>query len=359
MNKNLYVVLMAGGVGVRFWPYSRNAQPKQFLDVLGVGKTLLQSTYERFLPLCPKENIFVVTHEEHVHLVKEQLSEINEAQILAEPMRKNTAPCIAYASYKIAELNKNAIIIVTPSDHLILKEQEFHHVIAKAADQAKKQDKLITLGISPTRPETGYGYIQFIEEKKFLKKVKTFTEKPELSLAKKFLESGDFVWNAGIFIWGVQAIIQALKEHQPELAEVFEEMQDKFGTSSEKTALQHAYGQCKNISIDYAIMEKASNVFVCQGDFSWSDLGSWGAIHDISEKDKSNNAVQANALLYDTRNSIIKTSSPDKLIVVQGLNGYLVGAFGNVVIVCEKDKEAQFRKFVNDLKSKPGGTDFL
>jgi len=278
MNNNLYVVLMAGGVGVRFWPYSRNAQPKQFLDVLGVGKTLLQSTYERFLPLCPKENIFVVTHEEHVHLVKQQLSGIGDSQILAEPMRKNTAPCIAYASYKIAKLNKDAIVVVSPSDHLILKEQEFQSVIAKAADQAKKQDKLITLGINPTRPETGYGYIQFIEEKKFLKKVKTFTEKPELSLAKKFLESGDFVWNA---------------------------------------------------------------------------------IYEISTKDSSNNAVQANALLYDTRNSIIRTSSPDTLVVAQGLNGYLVGVFDNVVIVCEKDKEEQFRKFVNDLKARPGSNEFL
>jgi mannose-1-phosphate guanylyltransferase len=274
-------------------------------------------------------------------------------------MRKNTAPCIAYASYKIAKLNKDAVIVVSPSDHLILKEQEFQQVINKAADQAKKQDKLITLGISPTRPETGYGYIQFIEDKKFLKKVKTFTEKPELSLAKKFLESGDFVWNAGIFIWGVQAILQALKEHQPELTEVFEEIADSFNTANEKEALQQAYGQCKNISIDYAVMEKASNVYVCQGEFSWSDLGSWNAIHEISQKDESNNAVQANALLYDTRNSIIRTSSPNTLVVAQGLNGYLVGVFDNVVIVCEKDKEEQFRKFVNDLKARPGSNEFL
>ena len=204
---------MAGGVGVRFWPYSRNSKPKQFLDVLGTGKTLLQSTFDRFTALCPAENIYVVTHEEHADLVRKQLPQLKEHQILAEPMRKNTAPCIAYASYTIAERNKDAVIVVSPSDHLILKESEFHEVIKKAVDQAKSQDKLITLGIKPTRPETGYGYIQYHTEKSFAKKVKTFTEKPELSLAKKFLESGDFVWNSGIFIWGVQAILKELHEH--------------------------------------------------------------------------------------------------------------------------------------------------
>src|SRR5215218_9085082 len=234
MNKNLYVVLMAGGVGVRFWPYSRNSKPKQFLDVLGTGKTLLQSTYERFLPFCSHENIYVVTHEEHADLVKEQLPELRDDQVLAEPMRKNTTACIAYASYKIYEKNKDAIIVVSPSDHLILKENEFIEIIKKAADQAKAQDKLITLGIKPTRPETGYGYIQYHTEKSFAKKVKTFTEKPELSLAKKFLESGDFVWNSGIFIWGVQAIMKELHEQLPEMAEVFDEIKNKLGTSEEK-----------------------------------------------------------------------------------------------------------------------------
>ena len=358
MNKNLYVVLMAGGVGVRFWPYSRNSKPKQFLDVLGTGKTLLQSTFDRFLPLCPTENIFVVTHEEHANLVREQLPQLSDQQILSEPMRKNTAPCIAYASYKIAKLNKDAVIVVSPSDHLILKEAEFHEVIRKAADQAKGQDKLITLGITPTRPETGYGYIQYHTEKSFAKKVKTFTEKPELSLAKKFLESGDFVWNSGIFIWGVKAVMDELHEHLPEMAEVFDEIQSKLGTDEERDAIHTAYPQCKSISIDYGIMEKARNVYVCLGNFTWSDLGSWASIHEISVKDENNNVINANALSYESRNCIIK-GSPDKLIVVQGLNGYLVGEFGNVVIVCEKDKEEQFRRFVNDVKSKPNSTDFV
>lgn len=358
MNKNLYVVLMAGGVGVRFWPYSRNSKPKQFLDVLGTGKTLIQSTLERFLPLCPMENIYVVTHEEHAALVKEQLPELSDQQILAEPMRKNTAACITYASYKIYEKNKDAVIVVSPSDHLILKENEFRDIIKKAVDQAKAQDKLITIGIKPTRPETGYGYIQYHTEKTFTKKVKTFTEKPELTLAKKFLESGDFVWNAGIFIWGVQAIIKALQSYTPEMAEVFEDIKTKLGTSDEKSAINAAYPQCKSISIDYAVMEKAQNVYVCLGDFDWSDLGSWASIHEISTKDENNNAISANAQTYETRNCIIRGSN-DKLIVVQGLNGYLVGEFGNVVIVCEKDKEEQFRRFVNDVKTRPNANEFI
>jgi mannose-1-phosphate guanylyltransferase len=354
MNRDLYVVLMAGGVGVRFWPYSRNSKPKQFLDVLGMGKTLLQSTYERFLPLCPKENILVVSHEEHAALVREQLPELKDDQIVAEPMRKNTAPCIAYASFKVQQKNKNAVIVVTPSDHLILNEREFQKVIEKAASEATQQDKLITLGIKPTRPETGYGYIQYIESKSFAKKVKTFTEKPALAIAKKFMDSGDFVWNAGIFIWGVQSIISSLQKHQQELTEVFEDIKEDLGTEREKKAIEQAYGQCKNISIDYAVMEKADNVYVCLGSFLWSDLGSWGSIHEISEKNGDNNVIQSTSLTYDTRNCIIK-GSKDKLIVVQGLNGYLVGEFGNVIIVCEKDKEDQFRKFVIDVKSMPGG----
>ncbi len=359
MNKNLFVVLMAGGVGVRFWPYSRNSRPKQFLDVLGTGRTLLQSTLDRFAPLCPIENIFVVTHEEHAELVRQQLPQLSDDQILAEPMRKNTAPCIAYASYKINQINPDAVIVVTPADHLILKEQEFQDVIKKAADQAKAQDKLITLGITPTRPETGYGYIQYHTDKTFAKKVKTFTEKPELSLAKKFLESGDFVWNSGIFIWGVQAIIKAFQSYVPEMAEVFDEIKTRLGTRDEKDSILAAYAQCKSISIDYAIMEKAQNVYVCLGsNFNWSDLGSWASIHEISEKDSNNNAITANAMTYDTRNCIIRGSN-DKLIVAQGLNGYLVGEFGNVFIVCEKDKEEMFRRFVNDLKSRPNSADFI
>lgn len=358
MNKDLYVVLMAGGVGTRFWPYSRNAKPKQFLDVVGIGKTLIQSTYDRFVGLCPPENIFVVTHEEHKQITKEQLPLLTDDQILAEPMRKNTAPCILYASNKIAKQNPNAIMVVSPSDHLILNEADFQQTILNSAEQAKNQDRLVTLGIKPTRPETGYGYIQFLESKELLKKVKTFTEKPELTLANKFLESGDFVWNAGIFIWGVQAIRNAFEKYLPEMSEIFDEATPKLSTPEEKAAIQSAYSQTKNISIDYGIMEKADNVYVMLSNFAWSDLGSWGSLYEHSTKDAMNNVIGADSMTYDTRNSIIK-GDKNKLIVVQGLNGYLVGAFGNVVIVCEKDKEDLFRKFSNDLKSKPNNTDYL
>lgn len=358
MNKNLYVVLMAGGVGTRFWPYSRNSQPKQFLDVLGTGKTLLQSSYDRFLALCPKENIYIVTSEEHAEITHEQIPDLDRSQILTEPMRKNTAPCIAYAAHKISKFNPDGVIVVSPSDHLILNEADFQQTIEKCYDKAKDQDKLITLGIRPTRPETGYGYIQYIEGKHALKKVKTFTEKPELALAKTFLESGEFVWNAGIFVWGVKAIHAAFHKYLPEMAEVFDEAATRFGTPEEKNALQSAYLQTKSISIDYGIMEKADNVYVWLSNFAWSDLGSWNSLHDNSIKDSNNNAINADSMVYETRNSVIK-GPKDKLIVVQGLNGYLVGAFDNVFIVCEKDKEEWFRRFVNDLKSRPNGNDYL
>ena len=259
---------------------------------------------------------------------------------------------------KIARKNSEAVVVVSPADHLILNEEEFQSTIRKSAEFAKSQDKLITLGITPTRPETGYGYIQYLEGKSPLKKVKTFTEKPELSLAKKFIESGDFVWNAGIFIWGVQAFFNSFSKHVPEMAEIFDELAPKLYTAEEKTAVETAYAQCKSISIDYGVMEKAENVYVWLSNFAWSDLGSWGSLYDNSRKDANNNVVGAESLIYDTRNSVIK-GSPGKLIVAQGLNGYLIAAFDNVFIVCEKDKEELFRREVNDLKGKPNGGEFL
>lgn len=359
MDKKTYAVIMAGGIGVRFWPYSRNARPKQFLDVLGTGQTLLQASYERFLSLCARENIYVVTNDEHVHLVIEQLPGIAEEQILREPSRKNTAPCIGFASHKIAQRDKEAVIIVSPADHLIMKEREFQKVVTKAVKEARGEDILITMGIHPTRPETGYGYIQYIPDKGFLKKVKTFTEKPQLSLAKAFIESGDFVWNSGIFIWSVQAILNALAQYLPDMAEIFDESAPAFGTPAEAEVVRNAYTQFRNISIDYGVMEKATNVRVCKGNFAWSDLGSWSTVHDISKRDSNNNLVAGQALTYETRNTIVKSLSSGKLIVVQGLNGYLVGDFGNVIIVCEKDREDQFRKFVNDVRGLSNGNEFL
>jgi mannose-1-phosphate guanylyltransferase len=358
MNKNLHVVLMAGGIGTRFWPYSRNTKPKQFLDVLGTGKSLLQATYDRYLPICKPENIWIVTHEEHAELVREQLAITDHERVLAEPMRKNTAPCIAYVANKIFLKDPDAVMIVSPTDHLILSEKEFIQTIQKAVDQAQTQDKLITLGIKPTRPETGYGYIQFLEGKSNLKKVKTFTEKPAIALAKTFVESGDFVWNSGVFVWGVQAILKAFQKYLPEMSEAFEEIRPQLFTAEEKNVITQIYSQTKNISIDYGVMEKADNVYVSLGNFTWSDLGSWASLHEVSAKDSNNNVVNANALIYDSRNSVIK-GPDDRLVVVQGLNGYLVGVFDNVVIICEKDKEEMFRRYVNDLKAKPNSGDYL
>lgn len=358
MQKDVYLILMAGGLGTRFWPYSRTTKPKQFLDILGTGKTLMQSTVERFGDIFPKENIYVVTNVEHQSLVKEQLPFLNDGQILTEPVRRNTAPCIAYATYKIRKINPQAVVIVSPADHLILNEEAFRNLIIESVEQARSQDKLITIGIQPTRPETGYGYIQFHNSDETIKKVKTFTEKPELELANKFLESGDFVWNSGIFIWGIDAIYQAMHKHLPELAEVFDDIDHSLSTENEHAAIKDAYSLSKNISIDYGVMEKADNVYVILGNFSWSDLGSWTTLYELSEKDAANNVVDANVLLYDTTNSIIKAPK-DKLVVAQGLNGYLIGYFDNVIIICEKDKEGQFRSFVNDVKGKPESGNYL
>ncbi|CAN5355294.1 mannose-1-phosphate guanylyltransferase [soil metagenome] len=354
MNQKIFVVIMAGGIGSRFWPYSRNDHPKQFLDVLGIGNSLLQMTYERFLPLCPKENILVVTNEAYAGLVHEQLPEIKKDQVLLEPTRRNTAPCIAYACYKIYKKDPDSCIIIAPSDHAIFKEALFEQTIMNAVNSALENDKLITLGIKPNRPETGYGYIQYHQDTLDpIKKVKTFTEKPQLDLARKFLESGDFVWNAGIFIWNSNSIIQAFNKYMPDTAEIFEEGYNFYYTEKEDAFIKKAYSQCKNVSIDYGIMEKADNVYVVLGDFGWSDLGSWNSLHEIKEKDESLNVIDANALVYESTNCIIK-GPKDTLVVLQGLEGYLVAACDNVVLICKKDEEQKFREFTSDVKSKKG-----
>lgn len=353
-NKDVFVVIMAGGIGSRFWPYSRNDYPKQFLDILGTGTSLLQTTYDRFQTLCPKENIYIVTNDSYEKLVKEQLAGINDDQVLLEPQRRNTAPCIAFASYKIREKNQNAKIIVSPSDHAIFKVGAFVETVNVALSAANAGDKLITIGIKPNRPETGYGYIQYhADEQAPINKVKTFTEKPQLELAKKFIESGDFVWNSGIFIWHVDAIIEAFESYLPEISEIFEEGKKTFYTSKEDDFVQNAYYQCKNISIDYAIMEKASNVFVVLGEFGWSDLGSWNSLFEIREKDKNQNVVEGNLLAYDSSECIVK-GPKNKLIIIQNLKGYLVADCDNVLLICHKDEEQKFREFVSDVKSKKG-----
>jgi mannose-1-phosphate guanylyltransferase len=350
---------MAGGIGSRFWPMSRNARPKQFLDILGTGKSLLQQTFERFEKICPKENIIIVTHADYTGLVKAQLPGISDEQILSEPLRRNTAPCIAYASYKIRLKDPEARIVVAPSDHIILKEDVFTEAILKCLDFTAQNDSLLTLGITPSRPDTGYGYIQFIDEKKgeskhAISRVKTFTEKPNLEMAKFFLQTGEFLWNAGIFIWNVNSILKALEEHLPEINAIFQEGLDKYNTSAETNFIRQAYEQCTNISIDFGVMEKARNVYVMSAEVGWSDLGTYGSLYEHIRHDTRENAVVGkNVMLYDSKNCIVNMPK-DKLVVLQGLDDYIVVESDNILLVCRKSDEQQIRQFVSDVKLQKG-----
>ena len=356
MNNNNYVIIMAGGVGTRFWPFSRSTNPKQFHDVLGIGTTMIQQTVERFDGICPKENIYIVTSKEYYEITKKQMPHLSDDQILLEPNRRNTAPCIAYASYKIGAKNPNANIVVAPADHIILKEDEFRKRINIALHFSAKNDVLVTLGIKPTRPDTGYGYIQFSESEGDIKRVVTFTEKPNLEWAQKFVESGEFVWNAGIFIWNVNAIKKCFEEFLPEMAEAFEEIKADYYTEREADALYKAYPQCKIISIDNGIMERAENVFVVFSEIGWSDLGTWKSLYEISDKDENQNAIDANIMLYDTKNSIIKTPK-DRLVVVSGLDGFIVAEYDNVLMICKKEDEQKVKEFVAAASTK--GKEFV
>jgi len=360
MNKNRYALIMAGGVGSRFWPVSRTEFPKQFIDFFGVGKTLIQSTYERFLNICLPENIFIVTNESYIGLIKEQLPNIGDNQILAEPMMRNTAPCIAYGSMKIAELNPDAVIVVAPSDHTIANQHAFIEAIEKSMDVAADSDCLITLGIKPNRPDTGYGYIQYIDEvlggNSDVHKVKTFTEKPNLELAKSFLQSGDFLWNAGIFIWSVNAINKAFKKHLPDMHEIFTGGKTAFNTISEKEFIANAYQLCTNISIDFGIMEKADNVFVLPSEFGWSDLGTWASIYEMAEKDYVGNAVipSEQVMMYDSSNCMVNVPK-DKLVILQGMHDYIVVESNNTLLICKRAEEQNVKNIVADVKAKFGG----
>ncbi len=349
---------MAGGIGSRFWPMSRNVHPKQFLDILGTGRTLIQQTYDRFLKICPKENIYIVTNEIYLDLVRKQLPDLSAQQILGEPHRKNTAPCIAYVSYKILKANPDANMVVAPSDHIILNQDSFVKAIDKALSFTEKRDCLLTLGIEPSRPDTGYGYIQFIddkiEEQNKISKVKTFTEKPNLEMAKFFLQTGEFLWNAGIFIWNVKSIISAIHEFLPEMDMLFREGKDLYNTPQETSHIRKAYEQCTNISIDFGVMEKAKNVFVMSAAFGWSDLGTYGSLFEHIKHDANENAIVGkNVMVYDTKNCIINMPK-DKLIVLQGLDDYIVVESENVLLVCRKKDEQQIRQFVNDVRINKG-----
>jgi len=350
---------MAGGVGARFWPMSKTSRPKQFIDILGVGKTLIQLTFERFAKICPPENVYVVTNEIYKDLVLSQLPELTEEQVLCEPSRRNTAPCIAYANYKIRGKNEDALIVVAPSDHIILKENEFVTSIHSALEAAKNNDWLITLGIKPSRPDTGYGYIQFKEGDVYeaddqLNKVKTFTEKPNLKIAESFIESGDFLWNSGIFIWSLKSINKAFEIHLEDVDNLFKKGIGLYNTDGEKEFIDKTYSVCKNISIDYGIMEKAKNVYVLTVDFGWSDLGTWGSLYTIRSKDENQNAiVGSNVQLYDSKNCIVDV--PDKKpVVLQGLEGYIVAESDGTLLVCKMEDEQQIRQFVADVKVEIG-----
>lgn len=356
MNPHEYAVIMAGGIGSRFWPESRNNHPKQFIDILDTGKSLIQWTFERFSQFIPIENIYVVTHKKYVYKVQEHLPELCPANIVAEPSRKNTAPCIAYISHKINKLDPEACIICSPADHLILDPEAFSNICKEGLQFVKDHDALLTLGIKPSRPDTGYGYIQFETEAftDHIYKVKTFTEKPDAKLAGTFLESGDFLWNAGIFLWNVKTILNAFCIHQPELCELFEQETERLNTPEEAESIEFIYSQCTNISIDYAVMEKADNVFVKPADFGWSDLGTWSSAYDNMEKDYLNNAVSGkNVMVVDATHCMVK-APPEKLVLLQGLDNFIVVDTPDVLLICSKDNEQQVRDYVADIKRQKG-----
>lgn len=356
---NNYCIIMAGGTGSRFWPLSRLAKPKQFLDILGTGRSLLQQTFDRFSKIIPPENFVIVTNIKYKNLVLEQLPQIKEEQVLPEPLRRNTAPCIAYATYKIKTKNPNAIMVVAPSDHVILKEGEFINQIKNGLDFVKQNNALLTLGIKPCRPETAYGYIQIYKKEDFkdldnLFKVKIFAEKPDVQMAKLFIESGEFFWNSGIFIWSMPAIIEAFNQHLPDVSMLFEKGMKLYNTNDEVHFISKIYSELQSVSVDYGIMEKAQNVYVLTADFGWSDFGNWGTLYENRKKDEAGNVISGdNILTYDTKNCIINIS-PEKIAVLQGLDGYIVAESNDTIMICRKEDEQQIKKFVTDVRIKKG-----
>lgn len=346
---------MAGGVGSRFWPKSRNHFPKQFIDILGLGKSLLQLTYERFLNICPNEQIYILTNADYAGLVKEQLPNVLTANILLEPSRNNTAPCIAYASYKIAKTNPAANIVVAPSDHLILKEAGFLAKVNQALTYSAHNDALLTLGISPTRLDTGYGYIKYqdksieYQDDMSIKKVTAFMEKPSLEKAQNYLASGDYVWNAGIFIWSANSIIKAFEKYAPEIAEIFAKGVNNYNTESETEFINLNYPSSPNISIDYAILEKAENVYTIPADIGWSDLGTWASLHGVAEKDQNNNAIScAQINIAETEDCLIQLPA-GKAAVIKGLSNFIVVDDGKVLLIYPKSDEQEIKQIAGQM----------
>lgn len=354
-RENTYCIIMAGGVGSRFWPVSRNAKPKQFLDFFGTGVSFLQQTYNRFAKIIPAENIIVVTSEQYGELVKEQLPQMLPENILLEPHRRNTAPCIAYATYKLQKKDPDATVVVAPSDHLIINEDIFLNTISCALEYAQEHNDLFTLGIKPNRPETGYGYIQINKDRvrqagaSQIYSVRTFTEKPDLELAKVFVSSGEFLWNSGIFVWNVNAIAQELETYLPDIANQFKDIVPYYYTSEEEAYIKSIYESCNGISIDYGVMEKTSRGWVFETSFGWSDVGTWEALYHLGEKDEDNNLMSVGDSMIDkVQGSIIVSNEEDKLVVVKGLKDFMVINTDDVLLICPRDN-VRFKNVITDL----------
>ena len=361
MKQNNYAIIMAGGVGSRFWPWSRTAQPKQFLDVLGTGKTLIQQTFERITQICPSENILIITNKKYADTIAKQIPQMPGENIISEPKGKNTAPCIAYGAFKIKKQNPDANILVAPSDHIILKEDLFARVVQEGFNYVSQNNVLLTIGIKPHKPETGYGYIQsdakVIKEdsgKWQLSSVDAFREKPDLETAKSFLASGDYFWNAGIFIWSVDSILASMKQHLPEMYGQFETYEPDFNTGAERKAIETIFDQCQSISIDYGVMEKAKNVVVISTDIGWSDLGSWSALHELSDTDSQNNTSNSNQTLFYNSNNCIVRALDNKVAVIEGLDDYIVVEEEQALLICRKQNEQMIKQFVKDVGDKFG-----
>ena len=358
MNKNYYAVIMAGGIGSRFWPISTHKFPKQFHDMLGSGETLIQQTFNRFENLIPSKNIFIATNKEYEKLVLEQLPKASVKQLLLEPAMRNTAPCILYSALKIYNENPNGVMIVAPSDHLIENEKEFLKNVQTSFDFCEEKDVLMTLGIKPTEPNTGYGYIQFSNSEKSIKKVDSFKEKPNLETAKQFMKSGDYLWNAGIFVWNVKSILKAFKNHLPEMFELFLKGKNDYNTTQEVGFIEKNYAASQSISIDFGIMEKVTNVFVLPVNFGWNDLGTWGSLYHKLNKDENENAtVSGNVIFRDATNNIIRTQS-GKRVVIQGLSNFIIIEKEDVLLICPKDKEQEIKQITEEVKLK-FGNDFV
>ena len=361
-NSNTYVAIMAGGIGSRFWPASRAARPKQFLDILGVGKSLLRLTFERFLKLCPASHIYIVTNKQYAGLVKEQLPEISDNQILTEPSRNNTAPCIAYTAFKLDALNPEANLVVAPSDHIILNEEAFIQALQQGLAFTARHDALLTLGIQPTRPDTGYGYINY--EKDYsstlnggaapsgpgIHKVLNFTEKPPLEKAREYLFSGDYLWNAGIFVWRVESVLKAFREYAGDIHRILAAGAGQYNTPAEQAFIDEAYPTTPSISVDYAIMERAPNVYTIPSSFGWSDLGTWASLHAESLPDEHGNVVQGDKVkLSDTYNCLVRAPK-GKRIVLGGLDDFIIVDEGDALLIWPKNREQEIKQVTKEIE---------